>query len=215
MASRGYKQACAIAASLDLLGQRWTLLIVRDLLIGPRRYSDLLAGLPGIGTNLLAERLKSLVETGVVEQATLPAPAATRVYRLTGMGKELERPLVELCRWGLRHGVAAAGETSHDPRWTVLAMRAAFDRERARGVDAGCEFRIDGTVFHARVGNGELETALGPAPSPDLVLSLGDQAFRELTAGMAQVEDLLSGERATLEGDLDEYRRFASVFNPR
>jgi DNA-binding HxlR family transcriptional regulator len=214
VASRGYRQACAIAASLDLLGRRWTLLIVRDLLIAPRRYSDLLEGLPGIGTNLLAERLKSLVEAGIVEQTTLPPPGAARVYRLTGMGRELERPLVELCRWGLRHRVAAAGETSHDPRWTVLAMKAAFDGHAARGIRAACELRVDEAVFHARVDDGELATGLGPATSPDFVLTLNDRAFRELTGGTSEIEDLLSDGRARLEGDLDGYRRFARIFNP-
>lgn len=214
MPHREYNQACAIAASLDLLGQRWTLLIVRDLLIAPRRYSDLLAALPGIGTNLLAERLRSLVDAGVVELATLPAPAASRVYRLTRMGMELERPLVELCRWGLRHGVATADDTFHDPRWTVLAMRAAFDPERARGLAASCEFRVDDTVFHAIVDHGALTTALGPAPSPELMVSLDDRAFRELTAGAARLDELLSQNRATLEGDLDTYQRFAETFKP-
>jgi DNA-binding HxlR family transcriptional regulator len=212
MATRGYKQACAIASSLDLLGQRWTLLIVRDLLIGPRRYSDLLAGLPGIGTNLLADRLKALTEAGVVEQASLPAPAATRVYRLTEAGLELERPLVELCRWGLRHGLRAGGEAAHDPRWTVLAMRAAFDSERALGLSVSCEFRVEGTVFHGRVESGELATALGPARDPDVVLSLGDADFRQLVAGEETLEGLLGDDRATLDGDPRDYQRFAAAF---
>lgn len=212
MSSRGYKQACAIAASLDLLGQRWTLLIVRDLLIGPRRYSDLLAALPGIGTNLLAERLKSLVETGVVEQRSLPAPAASRVYQLTEKGRELEGPLVELCRWGLRHRASAGEDAFHDPRWTVLAMRAAFDPELGRGITASCEFRVDDTVFHAIVEDGELITALGAAEDPDLVLSLDDRAFRDLVSGLADLGGLLEERRAVLAGERAEYERFAAVF---
>lgn len=214
MPNRGYRQACAIAASLDLLGQRWTLLLVRDLLIGPRRYSDLLAGLPGIGTNLLAARLKSLAAAGIVEQAQLPAPAAIRVYRLTDTGRALERPLVELCRWGLRHGVAADRQAAHDPRWTVLAMRAAFDPEQAEGVSVGCEFRVDDTVFHARVEDGELTTALGPAAGSELSLTLGDPAFRQLVAGTTTLEELLAADLAEIEGDVADYHRFAAVFEP-
>lgn len=212
MANRGYKQACAVAGSLDVLGQRWTLLIVRDLLIGPRRYTDLLAGLRGISTNLLAERLKWLSEAGIVEQERLPAPATNQVYRLTDKGLALERPLVELCRWGLRHGVGPAGAASHDARWTVLAMRAAFEPERARWVEVSCEFRVDGTVFHARVDDGELTTALGAAESPDLVVALDDAAFRELTSGRVELDTLLAEDRATLEGDLETYQRFADLF---
>lgn len=213
MASRGYKQACSIAASLDLLGQRWTLLIVRDLLIAPRRYSDLLAALPGIGTNLLAERLKFLVESGVIEQAHLPAPAASRVYQLTAKGRELERPLLELCRWGLRHRVSGGDDTFHDPCWTVLAMRAAFDRERARGISTTCEFRVDDSVFHARVEDGDLATGLGPADRPDLVLTVDDRGFRSLVSGESDLDDLVGACRASLEGNVADYRRFAELFN--
>lgn len=212
MANRGYKQACSIAAALDLLGQRWTLLIVRDLLIGPMRYSDLLSGLPGIGTNLLAARLKSLVDAGVIELTTLPAPAAARVYRLTETGRELERPLVELCRWGLRNGTAAGDGAVHDPRWTVLAMRAAFAPDRARGLTTSCEFRVDETVFHALIEDGVLATALGPAPRPELVLSLADAAFRELATGTTALDKLLKDGRASLDGDPESYDRFAGAF---
>lgn len=212
MTTRGYRQACAIASSLDLLGQRWTLLIVRDLLIGPRRYSDLLAGLPGIGTNLLAERLRALTKAGVIEQTALPPPAAARVYRLTEAGRQLEQPLVELCRWGLRHGTPAVGEAAHDPRWTVLAMRAAFDPERARGLSSSCEFRVDQTVFHALIEDGRLTTALGPAPNPELVLALDDPAFRELAAGTATLGELLKDGRASFDGDPKGYHHFATAF---
>jgi alkyl sulfatase BDS1-like metallo-beta-lactamase superfamily hydrolase len=130
------------------------------------------------------------------------------------MGRELEGPLVELCRWGLRHGIAPTGEAAHDPRWTVLAMRAAFQRDRARGIRLGCEFRVDDTVFYARVEDGELTTAPGPATDPELVLTLGDPAFRELVAGTTAIEVLLATGRAELEGDVADYHRFAGVFEP-
>src|SRR5919198_3255075 len=102
MQKRSYDQWCAVARSLDVVGERWTLLIVRDLLIGPKRYSDLLAGLPGIGTNLLAQRLRELEARGLVERSTLPPPAATNVYRLTATGAALEPVVHALGRWGFQ-----------------------------------------------------------------------------------------------------------------
>src|SRR5918995_3325809 len=100
MGKRRYDQYCALARTLDVVGERWTLLLVRELLLGPRRYKDLLAGLPGIGTNLLAERLRHLEEFGLVRRRSLPPPAGSRVYELTELGRGLESVVMELGRWG-------------------------------------------------------------------------------------------------------------------
>src|SRR5919204_6019257 len=97
---RSYDQWCAVARSLDIVGERWTMLIVRDLLVGPKRYKDLLAALPGIGTNLLAQRLRELEAHGVIERTALPAPASARVYGLTDKGHALESVISALGRWG-------------------------------------------------------------------------------------------------------------------
>src|SRR5262245_50097161 len=97
---RSYDQWCAVARSLDIVGERWTMLIVRDLLIGPKRYKDILAGLPGIGTNLLARRLRELEARGVVERSVLPSPANATVYGLTAKGAALEPVVLALGRWG-------------------------------------------------------------------------------------------------------------------
>ena len=212
MGSRSYNQACAIAGALDMLGERWTLLLVRDLLTGPKRYTDLLRSLKGIGTNLLADRLKSLTAAQIVAQRKLPPPVATDVYELTAKGRELEIPLVELCRWGLRHDVAPAGEASYDVGWTVLAMKAAFRPDRAEGLSLSCEFRVDGVVFHAGIEDGELATGLGPAIHPDLVVSLDEHSFRDMVSGAAGLDELSSSGRAKLEGSPDEFRRFAELF---
>src|SRR5919108_5579459 len=125
MARRSYGQFCALAGSLDLLGERWSLLIVRELLLGPRRYKDLLANLPGIGTGLLAARLKHLERSGIVQRATLPPPAGTPVYELTEAGRELEPVLLGFNRWGLKWAMdeVSTGDAFR-PAWSVLAMRA-------------------------------------------------------------------------------------------
>src|ERR671923_662341 len=99
---RSYDQWCAVARALDIVGERWTMLIVRDLLVGPKRYTDLLAGLPGIGTNLLAQRLRELEDRGLVERSALPPPAGATVYRLTETGAALEPVVHALGRWGFQ-----------------------------------------------------------------------------------------------------------------
>src|SRR2546427_12402137 len=99
---RSYDQWCAVARSLDVVGERWTLLIVRDLLVGPKRYKDLLIGLPGIGTNLLADRLRELEGAGILRRTVLPPPAGSTVYELTSSGQALEPVILALGRWGAR-----------------------------------------------------------------------------------------------------------------
>jgi DNA-binding HxlR family transcriptional regulator len=100
MVQRSYNQYCPIAHGLDLIGERWTLLIVRDLLLGPKRFSDLRVGLPGIGTNILTDRLKGLEEAGVIRRRVLPPPAASTVYELTPYGQQLDGPIQALAQWG-------------------------------------------------------------------------------------------------------------------
>src|SRR5438105_13791967 len=99
---RSYDQYCAVARGLDVIGDRWTLLLVRDLLLGPKRYKDLLSGLPGIGTNLLAARLKELEAAGLIERTGLPPPAGSAVYQLTETGQASETVMTALARWGAR-----------------------------------------------------------------------------------------------------------------
>src|SRR5438270_4362488 len=126
MPKRSYGQFEGLANALDAIGERWTLLLVRELLLGPRRYKDLLEGLPGIGTNLLARRLKELQGAGVIEKRTLPAPAGSSVYELTERGRGLEPALVALAGWGL---VAMEEPSRTDvlrPAWAVLAFRSMF-----------------------------------------------------------------------------------------
>ncbi len=122
MGTKEYGQYCPMALALERLGERWTLLIVRDLLAGPRRYSDLQTGLPGIGTNILASRLKGLVEMGLVEKRELPPPAASTVYELTAAGRGLGPTLIELGRWGMQF----LPEQDFDPAQIAEALRSRY-----------------------------------------------------------------------------------------
>jgi DNA-binding HxlR family transcriptional regulator len=164
---RSYGQYCTVARALDVVGERWTLLLVRELSTGPKRFKDLLEGLPGIGTNLLASRLKSLEEQGIICRDTLPPPAGSNVYELTELGGSLEPVIVALSRWGARLlDVPREGENLR-AGWAAVAMRSVLGAGSAGGRPGTYEFRIDGEVFHLRVGEeGESRDPTGCSPGP-------------------------------------------------
>lgn len=214
MTRRTYDQTCGIARALDLLGERWTLLIVRDLLVGPLRYTDLLEGLPGIGTNLLADRLKRLEAEGIVTRHPLPEPAdSVTVYDLTPAGRDLEPVLQALARWSWRHLGAARSDQHADPRWTALALRAAFDREAARGVNGSYEFEISGRKLWARVQDGVVESGTGPAEDPVVVLRSDDRTLSRIRAGEIDVAGARASGNLRLEGQAPEVDRMLAIFS--
>src|ERR671932_1483923 len=129
-----YSQYCALARALDVAGDRWTLLIVRELAPGPRRFTDLLDGLPGISRNLLTERLRTLERDGIVARRDLPPPAARQVYELTEDGRDLANAMVPLIAWGARRLGDRKPTESFHARWGALAMATFADREAAKGV---------------------------------------------------------------------------------
>ena len=204
---RTYHQHCSLARALDLVGERWTLLVVRDLLPGPRRYGELLEGLPGIGTNLLAARLKELGELGLIERTSSEGRGSA--YALTEAGRELEAALVPLARFGLRY-LEAPGDAHWSPRWTPLALRARFDPEAAKGLTEAWEFHVDDEVFHARLVRGKLTTALGPARQPAFVLRAPARRFLEL--GEGRLDPARLPRDVQLEGDPEALARCARVF---
>ncbi len=189
MGRRSYDQYCTVARALDLVGERWTLLLVRELLTGPKRFKDLLGGLPGIGTNLLTARLKGLEEEGILCRATLPPPAGSKVYELTELGRALEPVVVELSRWGSRLLGTPRGEDDLRPAWAAVALRSVFDAEAVRGSKETYEFRIDGEVFHVRIVEGGVEARQGPAAEPDLVVAGATEAFIAVAAGRMGPEE--------------------------
>src|SRR5438132_8508704 len=133
---RSYADGCAAAHALDLVGERWAMLIVRELVLGPKRFSDLRAGLPGIASNVLTTRLRELEASGVVARRELPRPAASMVYELTEYGREFEPVMLALGRWGARTlGERSEGQTLRS-EWVAVAMRAFFRPEAADGLDA-------------------------------------------------------------------------------
>jgi DNA-binding HxlR family transcriptional regulator/putative sterol carrier protein len=211
MSKRSYNQYCAVARALDILGERWTLLIVRELLTGPKRFKDLLEGLPGIGTNLLAARLKDLEEHGIVRRATLPPPAGSKVYELTELGRALEPVIVALGRWGLKFLDTLNPAVDLQPGWAMVAMKCAFKPEATRGLQESYEFRIDEEVFHMRLKGGEVEVLQGPAVDPDLVLTGSTQAFLALAAGQLDPSEALDSGEIRIEGEQETLVRCLEV----
>lgn len=212
MARRRYNQYCALAHALDRIGERWTLLIVRELLTGPRRYKDLLAALPGIGTNLLANRLQQLEKDGLIQRTTLPPPAGSPVYELTPEGRALEPALLALMKWARPSlGRPRKGQFAR-PGWALLAMKSTFRPQAARGVRETYEFRLDDEVFHVRVHDGALETAAGPAGNPALVLTATNQNFLALATGRLPPKKALASGVIKIDGSRRALQRSFAIF---
>jgi DNA-binding HxlR family transcriptional regulator len=197
--SRSYAQDCAVALALDAVGDRWTLLVVRELLAGPKRYTDLQDGLPGISTDVLAARLRQLEAGGLVERSVLPAPAASKVYALTERGAALEPVLVALARWGAARFPDGEGREFR-PHWFALPLRAFF-RPHATRERVVVDFAVGEHRIRALLEQGEL-TVDGEIPGPADVVVRGDVAsLAELVAHPARRADALASGRVTVDGD--------------
>jgi DNA-binding HxlR family transcriptional regulator len=209
---RSYRQTCYAALALDRVGERWTLLVVRELLTGPRRFKDLQEALPGMGPNLLSARLQQLESDGLVERTQLPPPAGAAAWALTERGHELEPVLLGLVRFGRSLGLRR--RRSHHSRagWDVLAARALFAPERARAVDCLYEIRVGDEVFCFEVEDGELTTWTGPARQPDAVLTTDPETWQQLTHGERSFDSALEDERLALTGDRRAALRLGSLF---
>ena len=210
--ARSYRQYCAVARALDLVGERWTLLIVRDLMTGPKRYSDLLAGLPGIGTNLLAARLRELGRTGIVGRRVLPPPAASTVYELTDVGQELEPVVMALGRWGRRFlGSSTEGDYLSANAYLV-AMRAAFRPDAAAGLIETFELRVGEQVFEVRIADGACTTRETQPTNADVVLTLDVATLGSLLHGQLEPEEARANGLVNVRGDSDGLQRFVELF---
>jgi DNA-binding HxlR family transcriptional regulator len=165
--TRSYGDPCGIARALDLVGERWALLIVRELLLGPKRFTDLRAALPRVSADVLSQRLRELERADVVRRGTLPPPAGSRVYELTDWGRELEPVVLALGRWGSR-GPFPEGDAPLGTDAFVLALKTLFEPDRA--TDAVIELRLGEQRFRCAVRDGRLTVARGAADDPDAVI---------------------------------------------
>ncbi len=208
---RTYDDGCAAAHALDLVGERWALLTVRELMLGPKRFTDLRAGLPGVSPNVLAQRLRELESTGVVKRRKLPPPAASKVYELTEWGKELEPVLVQLGRWGARSPSkpydAALGVDS-----LILSFRTMFDSHRADGLRATYELRFGEDVFRAVVEDGRLDVIRGSAVQPDAIIETDSNTLAGSVYGPVALAEAIRSGAIRIEGDESAVERFLTLF---
>jgi DNA-binding HxlR family transcriptional regulator len=211
MASRGYGQFCGLARALEIVGERWAMLIVRDLLVSPRRYTDLRIGLPKIPTNILAARLKELEAAGLVRRRVLPRPDGSIVYELTELGRGLEDTLVQLGRWGARLLEQPRPDEIVTPASLVMALRTTFDPIAARDLHAAYELRIGPVVVHARIQHGVMSAGEGGLTGADLVIEAGPQ-IRALMAGELTPADALAFGSVRVTGDEALLTSFVRAF---
>jgi DNA-binding HxlR family transcriptional regulator len=211
--AKGYDQYCPVAHAMSLVGERWALLVVRELLKGPRRYTDLAAGLPGIGTNILATRLRELEAGGVVVRRKLPAPAASTVYELTPYGAGLEEVVHAIARWGARSLGPPNASDDFDHEWGLGAFRALLYPERAHGLTATYVMVVDEDAFTVRLDDGRLGVELGVATDAQLVAEMTFATFYELASADLAAQAALDGGRVKLTGDPEDFARFFHVFS--
>jgi DNA-binding HxlR family transcriptional regulator/putative sterol carrier protein len=208
---RSYGEACRFAYALDLVGERWALLVVRELLLGPKRFTDLRAGLPHASPNILSERLRELEQAGVVHRRKLPPPAAAQVYELTEWGAELEPVVTKLGAWGARSPVPPE-HLEIGPDSIVLALRSLFDATAAAEVEVTCELRLGEEAFRVGIHRGELELGRGSAAAPSVAIETDPGTLAALLTGQLPLDDALASGSAGLEGSKKEARRFLRLF---
>jgi DNA-binding HxlR family transcriptional regulator len=209
--ARTYGEACGIPRALDRIGERWALMIVRELLLGPKRFTDLKTGLPGASPNVLSQRLRELEGAGVVRRRTLPPPAASRVYELTEWGHELEPVLTAIGRWGARAPAPPEGQSmSMDAH--ILSLRTLFDAELVEDFSTALELRLGERRFRATVGEGRLEIVPGAAHSPEAIVTTDAGTLLALAHRRRELADTLGTGDVEIDGDRRAVERFLGLF---
>ena len=212
MRSRSYDQYCGVAHALELVGERWALLLVRDLFRGPKRFTDLQRGLPRIPSNVLSARLKELEQANVVRRRLLARPESGVVYELTEYGAELEDIILRLGLWGTKSLGEPRPEDTVTMDSLLFGLRATFRPEASRGVRASFELHLGEIVVHARVDDGALEVAEGPLADADLVIE-ADLTLRRLMAGELSLDEALKSRKVQAKGDRALLERFVEMFH--
>jgi DNA-binding HxlR family transcriptional regulator len=201
VSKRSYGQLCPLARALDIVGERWTLLILSELGFGPKRYTDLMDALPSIGPQVLAVRLRELSAAGLVEKDRMPPPAASTVYQLTAMGRELKPALAALARFGLQF----AQTPEVGDRFRLGSYLTALTAPRSpRPIDADnavVEVRVDEEVFHVWLKDGAVDVREGAAETPDATLMSDRATFLRLAGGETSLGEALQRKQASIEGD--------------
>ncbi|WP_081237155.1 winged helix-turn-helix transcriptional regulator [Streptomyces viridosporus] len=213
MTVKEYGQFCGLARAMEVVGERWTLLIVRDLLLGPKRYTDLRNGLPNIPTNILATRLKQLEAHGVAVRRALPHPDRGVVYELTDHGHELQPAVTALGRWGARTMTEPRPGEITTTESRALSFHTAFRPEAAGEDTLDYEVRMADATFRLSVDGPSLTVGHGPHPDPDLVIETrAGRPVLDLMRGTLTPAEALASGSLHIEGPAPLLTRFAEIF---
>jgi DNA-binding HxlR family transcriptional regulator len=199
MALRTYGERCAAARALDLVGERWALLVVRELLLGPKRFTDLRAGLPNAKPSVLSQRLREFEEGGVVRRRKLGPPTGTWVYELTDFGHELEPVVIALGRWGRRLPMPAGAARGIDS--LVLALKWRFDPHAAGGLEGTYELHLNDDCFGIEIADGRIETERREVDEPDAIIETGPRTLEAVIFDGANLDEALRSGDMRIEGD--------------
>jgi DNA-binding HxlR family transcriptional regulator len=208
---RTYGDRCGVARALDLVGERWALLVVRELLLGPKRFTDLRAGLPHVSPDVLAQRLRELEESGIVRRGKLPPPAGSRIYELTERGMELEPVVLELGRFG---SVAPfpPGEAEIGVDALAIALKTLFAPSATDGLPATYELRFGDDVFRAEIAGGRLDIARGAAQAPDAIIESDPGTLATVLWHGRKLRDAQRAGTVRITGSEETAKRFLAMF---
>lgn len=215
MTGTRYAQFCALARAAEILGERWTLLIVRELLLGPRRFSDLGERLSGVSPTLLAARLAALVERGIVRRATLPMPFNAQVYELTEIGRGLHPAIRELIRWGGHFLFPMRDDDAFEPDWVLLALDAIAQRTPTPACRLGLRLRHKDKSASFIVEGGPAGTTIAAAAEAggDAVLETRFDTLLRIIAAGESIEQAIAAGRATLDGPIEAANQLPLLFD--
>jgi DNA-binding HxlR family transcriptional regulator len=208
---RRYDDACGTAHGLELVGERWALLVMRELMLGPKRFNDIRADLPGISANVLTQRLEGLEAAGLLVRRRLPPPVSAQVYELTPWGYEAEPVIQALGRWAVR-------SPGHDPSMAIsavslmLSFRTMLDANRAKGIDARIGFRLGDETFLGHLAGGNIEIRRDPLNQADLILTGAPPVLAGAVYGGLPLADLEAEGALGIEGDRTLAERFLTLF---
>lgn len=204
-AKRSYSDPCGVARGLDVIGERWALLVIRDLLLGPKRFNDLLTGLPGVSPNVLTQRLRDLTDAGVVRRHDLAAPVRVRLYELTEWGRRLEPVLLNLGRWG--------SEARHEPDAELgldsllLSLKAGFDPARSHEFQGTYEIRVDGDPYRIEITDDAIDIERSTAERPDATATIDIGTLRALNGGLHTIAQATDSGELRLHGEAGAVER--------
>ena len=212
MPEHRYQQYCALARALDVAGDRWTLLIVRELAPGPRRFTDLVDGLPGISRKLLTERLRTLERDGLLARQELPPPAARQVYALTDDGRDLAHAMAPLIAWGARRLGERKPTESFRARWPAVAMAGLADREAAKGVSETYQYLIGQSAFYFTIDDGSIALHDGRAQDPAVILTTDEETWADIASGKINFSSAAATGALTVAGEAQAAKRLRKIF---